>query len=114
MANDGFVQLPADGSGKLVDMSQVTSLDGATVKERQRVTIGGDGLSTGFAEVDSLTNQLSISDKNVAPLLTGINHKLAILCVLVYDLKQRTQHDASIDELMSEIFRNLSEGSKTR
>lgn len=53
-ADDGVVQLPTDGPGRKVDVSEQVRNDGTTVV-RQRIAIGGDAdantFTSSFAEV---------------------------------------------------------------
>jgi hypothetical protein len=112
VANDGFVQLPADGSGKLVDMSQVTTTSGTV--DRQRVVIGDDSKAAGLAGVDDLTNELKMADANVPPLLSAINRKLGIIIIQLHSLKQTGNSDSGVDAMLAQIWQEIVEGTHAR
>jgi hypothetical protein len=58
--SEAFVQLPADGTGKLVDMQTVTNPSTGATQYRQTVTIGDPSQAGGVAEVSN--GSLSVSD----------------------------------------------------
>lgn len=49
MANDAYVQVAPDSTGKRVDASDLTTSDGTVY--RQRIVIGDDGLAAGLAQI---------------------------------------------------------------
>lgn len=76
MANDGYVQLPPDSTGKEVDATQTTTSQGTVL--RQRVVLGDDSSAT----VVDATAFLQLMNTQNALLLTiasQLNNLLAAM-----------------------------------
>jgi hypothetical protein len=82
--NDGQVGLFPDGSGKAVDVSELTRISG-TVVERQRVSIGDfDDPQQAIAQVRGQVEKsgLVVYDRNTE-LLKSINERLENIVMLL-------------------------------
>jgi hypothetical protein len=69
MADDGFVQVEPDSTGKMVDTSQITTSEGTV--QRQRVAIGDSNTAENFANVTG-AGALQVDGSGVTQPVSGI------------------------------------------
>jgi hypothetical protein len=84
MANESFVQLPADGVGKQVDAFAVTTSSGTT-QYRQAVSIGDPTNASQVAGVD-LQGNLQVESSQLNELVEEMQLQTRILKAIMFNL----------------------------